>query len=144
MTHRIITFIGSVIVILGVALAAAPEADAQAFKFSFKNPGFGGHPSNSHYFFQSAESQKPDFGTPQSGATRSPIDDFQRNLQRQMLSQLSRQLVRGDLAEIDLSQEGVIDLGDFSIQVMPGLDNITIEILDQLSGERTQVEIPRF
>lgn len=144
MGKRILPFFGTVIVYLGLLVATPADADAQSFKFSFKNPGFGGHPSNSHYFMQSAEMQKPKFDTAQSSTARSPIDDFQRNLQRQMLSQLSRQLVRGDLSEIDLTQEGVIDLGDFSIQVMPGLDNITIEILDQVSGERTQVEIPRF
>ncbi len=121
------------------------HAEAQDFRFQFKNPGFGGHPSNVQYFMNTAEAQKRDFeGDEADRFRRDPMQDFQQNFQRQMLSQLSRDLVRGEFSGVDLSSEGVYDLGDFTIEVMPGLDEIAIEITDQLSGERTQVEIPRF
>ena len=129
------------LVIFGIA---AVEADGQDFIFQFKNPGFGGHPSNYYYFINSAEAQKPEFERDAVDIhRRSPLEDFQRTLQRQLLSQLSRDLTRGD-SQIDFTQDGIYDLGDFHIEVISGLDIITIEIRDMLSGERTQVEIPRF
>ncbi len=119
-------------------------ADAQEFRFQFQNPGFGGHPSNYYYFMQSAEAQKPDFRTEEEDRfRRSPLDDFQRTMQRQVLSQLSRDLTRGD-GQIDFTKDGVYDLGDFLITVSSELDIISIEIQDMLSGERTHVEVPRF
>ncbi len=117
---------------------------AQNFTFQFKNPGFGGNPNNFHYFMQTAEAQKKDFGDETDRFRRDPLRDFQQTMQRQLLSQISRNLVRGELEGIDLSSEGFYNLGDFSIEVIDGLDNITVEIIDQLSGERTQIEIPRF
>lgn len=132
-------FIG--MVLTGIS---ANDTEAQSFTFQFKNPGFGGHPNNFHYFMNTAEVQKGDFKEEESRFRRDPIQDFQQNMQRQMLSQLSRNLVRGEFDGIDLSQEGVYDLGDFTVEVVPGLDQINIQITDQLSGERTQVEIPRF
>lgn len=117
---------------------------AQNFTFQFKNPGFGGNPNNFHYFMQTAEAQKKDFGEESDRFRRDPLRDFQQTMQRQMLSQLSRNLIRGEFEGIDLSSEGFYNLGDFSIEVVDGLDHISIEIIDQLSGERTQIEIPRF
>lgn len=137
----------SYIILLGLCVLtgfATNDAYAQNFKFQFKNPGFGGHPSNFHYFINTAEAQKGDFEEESSPFRRDPLSDFQQTMQRQMLSQLSRNLVRGEFEGIDLSQEGVYDLGDFTVEVIPGLDKISIQIMDQLSGERTQVEIPRF
>ncbi len=132
------------VLVLVVALLAG-SAGAQNFTFQFKNPGFGGHPNNFQYFMQTAEAQKKEFreeGTDRF--RRDPLQDFQQTMQRQMLSQLSRNLVRGEFEGVDLSSEGLYDLGDFTIEVIPGLDEISIEIIDQISGERTQVQIPRF
>lgn len=120
-------------------------ANAQNFTFHFNNPAFGGHPGNSQYFIRMAELQKSDYSEESVDRfQRNPLNDFQRTMQRQLLSQLSRQLVSGEVGGLDLSTEGIYDLGDFTVEVVPGLDLITIEILDLISGERTQVEIPRF
>lgn len=134
-------FISLFLLLLGFATA---ESEAQDFIFQFKNPGFGGHPSNYYYFMNMAETQKPDFEIDEVDRfRRSPLEDFQRTIQRQILSQLSRDLTRGD-QQIDFTKDGVYDLGDFIITVTSELDIISIEIQDMLSGERTQVEIPRF
>lgn len=120
------------------------DADAQEFRFEFKNPGFGGNPNNYYYFMNSAEEQKPDFSAEEEDRfSRSALDDFERTMQRQVLSQLSRDLTRGD-NQIDFTKDGTYDLGDFLITVSSELDIVNIEIEDLVSGERTQVEIPRF
>ncbi len=122
------------------------SAVSQDFTHEFSNPAFGGHPNNFQYFMQSAELQKSDFSDADDDPLRrrDPLQDFQQTMQRQLLSQLSRELVSGDMGDFDFTEEGVYDLGDFSIQVTPGLDVITIDIIDELSGDQTQVEIPRF
>ena len=129
-------------------LATSDRTEAQNFVHEFSSPSFGGHPNNASWILNITETQKESWYTRDEDEAarfrRDPLADFGQNLQRQMLSQLSRELVRGELSEIDLSEEGRFDLGDFVIEVTPGLDMINIEVRDQISGESTQVEIPRF
>jgi len=141
---RFLLLMGAVAV-TGACILSTDDVQAQKFRHQFLNPAFGGHPNNYHFLITSAERQKRDFsdGTVDQ-FRRNPMDDFQQTMQRQMLSQLSRQLVRGDGRDFDFSKEGIYDLGDFMIHVTPGLDVISIEIVDELSGDRTHVEVPRF
>lgn len=143
---RLSIFFKAVTIVVLAAFVAAGSVKAQSFSFQFQNPSFGGNPNNFHYLMQSAEAQKPDFSDDDEPASfrRNPLEDFQQNLQRQLLSQLSRQMAGGTIGDLDLTQAGMYDLGDFTIEIIDGLDMITVEISDQTTGERTQVEIPRF
>ena len=138
-------FIRSITFSIFLTVMSIGSTHAQNFTFEFKNPGFGGHPSNFQYFMQTANSQKPDFSDSDetSGFRRDPLQDFERTLERQILSQISRELTIGD-SQVDFSEDGTYELGDYQIEVRSQLDVINVSIRDLLSGESTQVQIPRF
>src|SRR5690625_324441 len=78
--------------LLLVCTSARP-AEAQQFVYQPKNPAFGGSYLNYSWLLQSAEAQKDTETGQTSSFMRNPFDDFQNSLQRQILSQLSRELV---------------------------------------------------
>lgn len=119
-------------------------ASAQEFVYEPKNPAFGGSYLNYSWLMQSAEAQK-DFETESVDRFgRNPFDDFQSSLQRQILSQLSRELIFNRFRDLDLTQEGRFDLGDYIVEVVPGLDGLSIRVFDVLSGDESIITIPSF
>lgn len=126
-----------------VAVAAVP-AKAQPFVYQPKNPAFGGSYLNYSWLLQSAEAQK-DFPEERVDRfTRNPFDDFQQSLQRQILSQLSRELIFNRFNNLDLTKEGRFDLGDYVVEVTPGLDGLSIRVIDVLSGDESIITVPSF
>lgn len=126
-----------------LALVAAPAA-GQQFVYQPKNPAFGGSYLNYSWMLQSAEAQKDPEESAVSRFTRSPFDDFEQSLQRQVLSQLSRELVFNRFRDLDLTQEGRFDLGDYVVEVTPGLNGLSIRVLDVLTGDESVITIPSF
>lgn len=125
-------------------LFAAGPAQAQQFVYQPENPAFGGAAVNYQWMLSSAQAQQRQ--NDRSGSfTRDPVADFQQSLQRQVLAQLSRELIQSRFGEdLDLSQEGHYDLGDFTIDVVPGLDGVDIRILNTATGAESTVTIPSF
>ncbi len=74
---------------------------------------------------------------------RDPLADFQQDLNRRILSDLSRTLVSDQFGEEGL-EEGVFDVGIFQIEVFEGADGVSITILDTSTGDRTTVTVPDF
>ena len=126
--------------LLMLAALAAPEVQAQQLVYQPRNPSFGGFPSNYQYLFGLAQAQN-DYEEP-GRLLRDPLADFEQNLQRQVLSQLSREIVADRFGDVDLTQEGRYDFGDFQIEVVPGLSEITIRIFNVLTGDESTVRIP--
>ena len=125
--------------VLGV-LAVAPTASAQQLTYQPTNPAFGGSPLNYNWLIQSATLQNSFEEDAQAG--RNTIDDFATNLQRQILNQLSRELITNRFGDLDLTQPGTFNLGDFQIEITPGLDGVSIRLFNLLTGEETIVTIP--
>ncbi len=127
--------------LLGFAWAAAP-ASAQQLTYQPKNPAFGGSPLNYGWLVQSATLQNSFQEDNSNRFRRDPLADFQQSLQRQILNQLSRELITNRFGDLDLTQPGTFNFGDFQLEVIPGLDGISIRIFNLLTGEETTVTIP--
>lgn len=121
---------------------AAPAAHAQQLSYQPTNPAFGGISLNYSWLLSSAQAQN-DFTESQANRfTRDPLADFQSGLQRQILNQLSRELITNRFGDLDLTQPGTFAFGDLTVEIIPGLDGITVQILNVLTGETTTVTIP--
>lgn len=119
---------------------------AQDFVYRPKNPAFGGETFNYQWMLSSAQSQDP-YADPDAAdlgfGEEDPIDDFTSSLNRQILSQLSRELVQIQFGEEGLT-EGTYIIGDFGIDIIPTLNGISITILDINTGDQTIIEIPFY
>ena len=108
------------------------------------NPAFGGNTFNYNWLLSSAQAQDLIEDPDQvARAQESSLDDFAENLNRQLLNQISRQLITAQFGEEGL-EEGTYTFGDFQIDVAGGLEGLVITIFDASVGEQTQVIIPYF
>jgi curli production assembly/transport component CsgF len=134
---------GCAIAIAAVLLGGEP-VEGQQMVYRPQNPAFGGNPLNYQWMLSSAQAQK-DQPEALSGLQRDPLSDFTQGLQRQVLSALSRELIFNRFgSEIDLTEEGRFDLGDFIIEIMPGLNGVDIRVTNVLSGDQSLITIPNF
>lgn len=128
------------IVVMGGLVA---PAQAQELVYRPTNPAFGGSYLNYQWLLSSAQAQK-DQETSSSSYQRDPLADFQSGLQRQILNQLSRELIYERFQDLDLSQEGSYDLGEYSVDIVPGLDGVSINVFNTSTGDETTVTIPNY
>ncbi len=117
---------------------------AQDLVYKPVNPAFGGETFNYNWLFSSAQAQDL-LEDPNSifNDEASTLDEFAETLNRQLLSQLSRDLVTSQFGE-DGIQEGNFTFGDFQVDISTGLDGLIVNIFDASIGEQTQVIIPFF
>lgn len=118
----------------------------QDFVYSPKNPAFGGNPYNYSWLMSSAQAQNNIKEiTPISSSIYSldPLSDFAESLNRQILSQLSRQIVSRQFGEDSLSS-GTYVLGDYQIEIGDQSNGLNITILDNKTGSSTTVSVPYF
>jgi len=129
--------------LLGLLVAPA-AASAQQLVYQPRNPAFGGSPLNYQWLSSSAQTQNA-FKPGRTSFSRDPLADFESTLQRQILNQLSRELVTNRFGDdLDLTQEGRFDLGEFTVEIIPGLDGTAIRVFNELTGDETTVTIPNF
>ena len=115
----------------------------QQLVYTPNNPSFGGSPLNGSWMFSQAQAQNgfTAGATSSSSIQNDPLADFKDNLNRQILSQLSRNLVTSLFGESGL-EEGRYEIGDFIIDITPGSDGITILINDLSTGGQTSIIVP--
>ena len=130
--------------LFGLALLGALTLPAAAQQLTYQptNPAFGGVSLNYSWLLSSAQAQSNFQQERSSAFNRSPLTDFQNSLQRQILNQLSRELITNRFGDLDLSQPGTFDFGDFTVEITPGLDGVSIRIFNLLTGEETTVTVP--
>ncbi len=118
---------------------------AQQLVYQPVNPAFGGDSFNYSWLISSATTQDllKDPNTQTTSGLSSSFDSFQRSLNSQLLSQLSRNLIDDQFGEGGLT-DGSYSIGGLNVEVLSDLDGITISILDTATGEQTQVAIPFF
>ena len=129
-----------------ILLALASASYAQDFTYQPTNPAFGGNNFNYGWLLSSAQAQNSFTEEQDEGRSRfdrDPLEDFEQTLNRQILSQLTRQLTQDQFGEGGL-QEGQYEIGNYQIDVAPGADAIQITILDITSGSQTTVSVPYF
>jgi len=117
---------------------------AQQFVYEPKNPAFGGNPMNYQWLMSSANTQNQHEATAASRLERNPLADFEASLQRQVLSQLTRDIVRRQVGDDDLMKESRFEFGEFNIELLPGLDGVTVIISNIMTGDETSITIPNF
>lgn len=120
------------------------NADAQDFVYQPLNPAFGGNPGNYSWLMNSANVQNLHEEVTADRLRRDPLEDFQASLQRQVLSQLTRDLVRREFGEGSGIEEGRFEFGEFTIDITPGPDGVSVTIFNILTGDETSVTIPSF
>ena len=136
----------TLIIFLSVGFIA--ELAAQQLVYRPINPAFGGDTFNYSWLLSSAQAQDsttdPTEGTTTSSFTRATsLETFQQQLNTQLLSQLSRNLVTSQFGEEGLD-DGSYNIGSLEVNVVTGVDGVTISILDINTGESTEVIIPFF
>lgn len=133
-----------ILVILSIFLAF--ELSGQDLVYQPKNPAFGGSYLNYSWLLSSADTQNK-FKDPaeegQLGRDADPLDQFTESLNRQILNQLSREIVNAQFGESGLS-EGSYLFGDYQIEVSPGLGGLNITIFDLVTGGQTQITVPYY
>lgn len=120
-------------------------AQAQDFVYEPVNSAFGGNYLNYSWMLQSATAQNS-FKDPEEtagGLNQDPLKNFEENLNRQILSQIARQIVSSQFGEEGL-QEGQYIFGNYIINIGSDASGINISIEDTGTGNGTTVVIPYF
>jgi curli production assembly/transport component CsgF len=125
-----------------MALGHAAPAVAQDLVYTPNNPTFGGNPFNSAHLLGVANAQN-DYRDPRSTTGSSQADIFARQLQSRLLSALSSQLVDAIFGE-NPQESGTISFGGQTINFIRDLENVTITIIDDATGEETVIVVPTF
>jgi curli production assembly/transport component CsgF len=123
------------------ALAVAP-APAQDITYQPVDPSFGGNPFNSAHLLGIANAQNT-YKDPKAASTSSQADIFARQLQSRLLSALSSQIVDAIFGE-NPQQHGTISFGGQTITFDRGLDDVTLNITNDDTGEVTTIVVPTF
>lgn len=129
---------------LGVSLMA----NSQDMVFKFSNPMFGGGDTFMYQqLLSSAQAQNTFEGEDSGGGfdpfDTDPLEDFANDLNRQILNQLSRQLIVNQFGEDGL-QEGTYVLGNYQIDITSTGQGLNVVILDTSTGNQTSILVPYF
>jgi len=135
-------------VIIFLSAGFISELAAQQLVYKPINPAFGGDTFNYSWLLSSAQAQDstkdPNEGQSTSSFQRATsLETFQQQLNSQLLSQLSRNLISNQFGEEGLD-DGSYNIGSLEVNVVTGLDGVTIAIIDTNTGESTEVIIPFF
>jgi curli production assembly/transport component CsgF len=130
-------------ILFTLAIMFSCAVSAQQFSYKPNNPAFGGDTFNYNWLLSSATAQNQ-LTAPSTAADRqSDLDRFGENLNRQILSQLSRVLLQQQISGIgDIDGEGTFAFGTLTLEVFESAEGLVINILDTSNGEQTQVIVP--
>ena len=135
------------VLFLFASLMSLNSVQAQDFVYKPINPAFGGDTFNYNWLLSSAQVQDltedSRINDRLSQNTGLNLDDFAESLNRQLLSQLSRQIATTQFGEDGL-EDGIYTVGNFQIDVASTLEGLSITIIDSSLGEQTQIIIPFY
>jgi curli production assembly/transport component CsgF len=141
------------LLILGFLLlstAVLNQLQAQALTYRPNNPAFGGNTFNYQWMLSSAQSQDT-FKDPTAKSTSpagglyansSSLQNFSDNLQRQLLSRLSQDILNKQFGEDGL-KEGNFTFGDMQVTISNAAEGVVIRITDGKGGE-SSITVPYF
>ncbi|WP_375402185.1 curli assembly protein CsgF [uncultured Sphingomonas sp.] len=120
----------------------AVSANAQDLTYQPVNPTLGGNPFNSAHLLGLANAQNKQTD-PNAATPNSQTDIFARQLQSRLLSALSSQIVDAVFGE-NPQERGTISFGGQTITFVRGLENVTLTITNDDTGEVTTIVVPTF
>ncbi|UAB78074.1 curli assembly protein CsgF [Erythrobacter sp. SCSIO 43205] len=123
------------------AFSAAP-AMAQDLVHQPISPTFGGNPFNSNHILGIANAQNKTTD-PNAVDRNDQSSIFARQLESRLLSALSSQIVDAIFGE-NPQEQGTITFGGQTIEFFRSLDEVTLVIRDDNTGEETRIVIPLF
>lgn len=127
--------------VAAVFLFAVPAA-AQDVVYRPVSPTFGGNPFNSNHVLGVANANNNN-RDPRSSENGSQADIFARQLQSRLLSALSSQIVDAIFGE-NAQESGTITFGGQTIEFFRSLDEVTLIIRNDETGEETRIVVPLF
>jgi curli production assembly/transport component CsgF len=127
---------------LAAAIFAVPATPALAADLTYQpiNPSFGGNPFNSAHLLGIANAQNK-FKDPDAANSGSDADIFARQLQSRLLSALSSQITDAIFGE-NAKEHGIVNFDGQTIEWQRGLDEVTLTITNNDTGEVTTIEVP--
>ena len=132
----------SKLALMGCALLAAAPAAAQDLVHTPISPTFGGNPFNSQHVLGVANANN-DFRDPRATSSNSQADIFARQLQSRLLSALSSQIVDAIFGD-NPQESGTISFGGQTIEFFRTLEEVTLIIKNDTTGEETRIVVPLF
>ncbi|MCC4212816.1 curli assembly protein CsgF [Leeuwenhoekiella parthenopeia] len=131
------------LILLAFILLAGTLGYSQQLTYQPKNPNFGGETFNYQWLLSSANAQNS-FTDPNDDSDRfgrqSELEQFASNLNRQLLSQISRGLFASQIGEG--LEAGTYNFGSLALEVYESQEGLVINILDTNTGEQTQIIVP--
>ncbi len=131
----------AVALVLACGLATSPVL-AQDLVHTPISPTFGGNPFNSNHILGIANAQN-DTRDPDAVDRNDQSSIFARQLESRLLSALSSQIVDAIFGD-NPQQQGTISFGGQTIEFFRSLDDVTLIIRTESSGEETRIVIPLF
>ncbi|WP_040464401.1 curli assembly protein CsgF [Erythrobacter sp. NAP1] len=122
--------------------AIASPAFAQDLVHQPISPTFGGNPFNSAHILGTANAQN-DTTNPDAVDRNDQSSIFARQLESRLLSALSSQIVDAIFGD-NPQEQGTITFGGQTIEFFRGLDEVTLIIRNDDTGEETRIVIPLF
>lgn len=123
-------------------LMCAVPAFAQDVVYRPISPTFGGNPFNSNHVLGVANANN-NTRDPRAASTNSQADIFARQLQSRLLSALSSQIIDAIFGE-NPQEQGTISFGGQTIEFFRSLDEVTLIIRNEETGEETRIVVPLF
>lgn len=124
----------------GVFGACSTAASAQQLVYTPINPSFGGNPFNSAHLLGIANAQN-NFKDPNAPNNGSQAQIFANQLQSRLLSALSNNIVNAIFGP-NAQNNGTVDFGGQTIAWTRELDQVTVTITDDASGQVTTIVVP--
>ncbi|WP_073119777.1 curli production assembly/transport component CsgF [Reichenbachiella agariperforans] len=127
--------------LIGILWMTMSGLQAQDFVYKPINPAFGGDTFNYNWLLSSAQEQNQHQN--QSSLSDTDLDNFEENLNRQVLNLLSRELT-GDLFGENGLENGLYSIGSFEIEVSSNTDGINVYVVNTSDGSETLVTVPYY
>ncbi|MDQ8757796.1 curli assembly protein CsgF [Sphingosinicella sp. LHD-64] len=133
---------GRMAIAVALFCGLAGTARADELVYTPNNPTFGGNPFNSSHLLGIANAQN-NYRDPSTATSNSQADIFARQLQSRLLSALSSQIVDAIFGE-NPQERGTISFGGQTIEFVRGLEDVTITITNDATGEVSTIIVPTF
>ncbi len=121
---------------------------AQDFVYRPTNPAFGGEVFNHQWMLSNANAQNtiqdPNQQDFDDRFNRDPLQDFQDQLNRQILNQISSSIIGNQFNNVNGIDDGTYVFGNYQIDVGTTGEGISVVIVDNSTGNSTEVVVPVF